>query len=66
MKVKRTFSDEFKAKIIEMVAAGAATQAELSRKYGISPMMIGRYKTRCQRRQRNWIPSKKRRLSIIQ
>lgn len=44
MKVRRTFSDEFKAKIVEMVAAGAASQAELSRKYGISPVMIGRWK----------------------
>ena len=44
MKVRRTFNDEFKAKIVEMVAAGAATQAELSRKYGISPVMIGRWK----------------------
>ena len=43
MKV-RTFSDEFKAKIVEMVAADAATQTELSRKYGISPVMIGRWK----------------------
>ena len=44
MKVRRTFNDEFKAKIVEMVAAGAASQAELSRKYGISPVMIGRWK----------------------
>ena len=41
MRIRRTFSDEFKAKIVEMVAAGAASQAELSRKYGISPVMIG-------------------------
>lgn len=44
MRVRRTFNDEFKAKIVEMVAAGAATQAELSRQYGISPVMIGRWK----------------------
>src|SRR4030066_1252161 len=44
MKARKTFSDEFKAKIEEMVVAGAATQAELSRKYGISPVMIGRWK----------------------
>lgn len=44
MKVRRTFSDEFKAKIVEMVAARAAIQAEISRQYGISPVMIGRWK----------------------
>jgi transposase-like protein len=44
MKIRRTFSDEFKAKIVEMVAAGTASQTELSRKYGISPVMIGRWK----------------------
>lgn len=44
MKVRRTFADEFKARIVEMVAAGAASQAELSRKYGISPVMIDRWK----------------------
>jgi len=44
MRVRRTFNDEFKAKIVETIAAGAASQAELSRKYGISPVMIGRWK----------------------
>jgi len=44
MRTRRTFSDEFKAKIVETIAAGAASQAELSRKYGISPVMIGRWK----------------------
>ena len=44
MRIRRTFNDEFKAKIVEMVAAGAARQAELSRQYGISPVMIGRWK----------------------
>lgn len=42
MKVRRTSSDEFKAKIVEMVAAGTASQAEISRQYGISPVIIGR------------------------
>ena len=44
MRVRRTFNNDFKAKIVETIAAGAATQAELSRKYGISPVMIGRWK----------------------
>jgi len=44
MRARRTFDDEFKAKIVEMVAAGAATQAEISRKYQISPVLIGRWK----------------------
>ena len=44
MRVRRTFNDEFKAKIVETIAAGAASQAELSRKYSISPVMIGRWK----------------------
>jgi transposase-like protein len=44
MRVRRTFNDEFKAKIVETIAAGAASQAEISRKYGISPVMIGRWK----------------------
>ena len=44
MRVRRSFNDEFKAKIVETIAAGAASQAELSRQYGISPVMIGRWK----------------------
>lgn len=44
MKTRRSFNDEFKAKIVEMIASGSATQAELSRQYGISPIMIGRWK----------------------
>lgn len=44
MKVRRSFNDEFKAKIVETIAADAASQAELSRQYGISPVMIGRWK----------------------
>ena len=44
MRARRTFDDEFKAKIVETISAGAASQAELSRQYGISPVMIGRWK----------------------
>jgi len=44
MRTRRTFDDEFKARIVETIAAGAASQAEISRKYGISPVMIGRWK----------------------
>ena len=44
MRVRRTFDDEFKARIVETIAAGAASQAEISRKYVISPVMIGRWK----------------------
>jgi len=44
MRIRRTFSDEFKAKIVETIASGAASQTELSRQYGISPVMVGRWK----------------------
>jgi transposase-like protein len=44
MRARRTFDDEFKARIVETIAAGVASQAELSRQYGISPVMIGRWK----------------------
>jgi transposase len=44
MRVRRSFSDDFKAKVVETIAAGSASQAELSRKYGISTVMIGRWK----------------------
>jgi len=44
MRTRRSFSDEFKVKIVEMVDSGAATQVELSRQYGISPVMIGLWK----------------------
>jgi len=44
MRARRSFDDEFKARIVETIAAGAASQAEISRKYGISPVMIGRWK----------------------
>ena len=44
MRIRRSFTDEFKAKIVETIASGAASQVELSRQYGISPVMIGRWK----------------------
>lgn len=44
MRVRRSFNDEFKAKVVEMIASGVATKAEISRKYGISPVLIGRWK----------------------
>ena len=31
MRARRSFNDEFKAKIVETIAAGAASQVELSR-----------------------------------
>ncbi|MBA7612725.1 hypothetical protein ES703_19962 [subsurface metagenome] len=44
MRVRRSFDDEFKTKIVETIAEDSASQAELSRQYGISPVMIGRWK----------------------
>ena len=44
MRIRRTFSDEFKTKIIETIAMGSESQAEVSRKYQVSPVMISRWK----------------------
>jgi len=37
MRVRRSFSDDFKKQVVESIVSGSATQAELSREYKISP-----------------------------
>ena len=44
MRARRSFSQEFKREIAELVVSGKATQAELSRKYSLSPIIISRWK----------------------
>ena len=44
MRIRRTFSQEFKREIAETIVSGKATQLELSRKYGIAPVLISRWK----------------------
>ena len=44
MRVRRTFSQEFKRQTIEAIVSGQISQLELSRKYGISPVIISRWK----------------------
>ena len=44
MKIRRTFSQEFKKETAEAVISGKAVPLELSRKYGISPVIISRWK----------------------
>ena len=44
MRIRRTFKEEFKREIAEAVISGKATQLEISRKYGISPVIISRWK----------------------
>lgn len=44
MRIRRTFSQEFKREIAEAIVSGKATQLELSRKYTIAPVIISRWK----------------------
>ena len=44
MRVRRTFTKDFKREIVEAVASGQVRQLEMSRKYGISPVVISRWK----------------------
>ena len=44
MRVRRSFSDEFKKQVVESVVSGSATQAEIAREYKISPVIITRWK----------------------
>ena len=44
MRVRRSFSDDFKKQIVESVVSGSATQAEIAREYKISPVIITRWK----------------------
>jgi transposase len=44
MRIRRTFSDDFKRQTAEVIISGQVSQLELSRKYGISPVIISRWK----------------------
>ena len=44
MRIRRTFSQEFKREIAETIVSGKATQLELSRRYGIQPVIISKWK----------------------
>ena len=45
MRVRRTFTKEFKRDVVELVVSGKASQLEISRKYSISPVVISRWKS---------------------
>ena len=44
MRVRRTFTNEFKREVVEAVTSGQVRQLEMSRKYDISPVVISRWK----------------------
>ncbi len=44
MRVRRSFSDDFKKQVVESIVSGSATQAEIAREYKISPVIITRWK----------------------
>jgi len=44
MRVRRSFSDDFKKQVVESIVSGSATQAEIAREYKISPVLITRWK----------------------
>jgi transposase len=44
MRVRRTFSQEFKRETAEAIVSGQVSQLEVSRKYGISPVIVSRWK----------------------
>ena len=44
MRIRRTFSDDFKRQTAEVIISGQVSQLEISRKYGISPVIISRWK----------------------
>ena len=41
---RRSFSNDFKKQIVESIVSGSATQAELTREYNISPVLINMWK----------------------
>ena len=45
VRIRRTFTKDFKREIVELVVSGRASQLEMSRKYGISPVVISRWKS---------------------
>ena len=44
MRIRRSFSDDFKKQVVESIVSGSATQAEIAREYKISPVIINRWK----------------------
>ena len=44
MRVRRSFSDDFKKQIVESIVSSSTTQAEIAREYEISPVLIIRWK----------------------
>lgn len=44
MGVRRTFTNEFKREITEAIVSGKISRLEVSRKYGISPVIVSRWK----------------------
>ena len=44
MRVRRSFSDDFKKQVVESIVSGSTTQAEIAREYKISPVLITRWK----------------------
>jgi len=44
MRLRRSFSNEFKRQVVESIVSGSATQAEIAREYKISPVLITRWK----------------------
>jgi len=44
MRVRRSFSREFKREITEAIVSGKISQLEVSRKYSISPVVVSRWK----------------------
>ena len=44
MRARRSFGNDFKKQMVESIVSGSATQAEMTREYRISPVMINRWK----------------------
>ncbi|MCJ7690090.1 MAG: transposase [Clostridiaceae bacterium] len=44
MRARRTFTSEFKREITEAIVSGKISQLEVSRKHGISPVVVSRWK----------------------
>ncbi len=44
MRIRRTFSQEFKRETTKAIVSGKISQLEVPRRYGISPVIISRWK----------------------
>ena len=44
MRIRRTFDNDFKRQTAEAIVSGQVSQLEVSKKYGISPLIISRWK----------------------